>query len=102
MCERFATTRRSDCSIDRRRSVGSSSGRKNEEAKHAVTNPRASLRARGEDPLSGPMAGLKLGRGAMLLFEATRAPESADLEAIAAAAAPLLAVLEKRGLLAEL
>ena len=46
-----------------------------------------------------PMSGLKLGDRAMLLFEAARAPEAADLEAIAAAAAPLLAVLEKRGLM---
>lgn len=46
-----------------------------------------------------PMQGLKLGDHATLLVEAARALDHADLEAISAAAAPLLKVLEARGLL---
>ena len=45
------------------------------------------------------MQGLKLGDHAMLLIQAARALEAGDLDAITAAAAPLLALLEKRGLL---
>ena len=49
--------------------------------------------------VSGPMTGLKLGDHALLLIEALRLPENADLEAIAAAAEPLVEVLVKRGLI---
>ena len=65
-----------------------------ESASEEKTKPTPSTKV---PPLS--MQGVKLGDHAMLTFQAARVLESGDLEAIAALAAPLLALLEKRGLL---
>lgn len=53
-------------------------------------------------PLRGsaaPLTGVPISEAAVLLAQFTRELDEADLDAIRAAAAPLLAVLEKRGLL---
>jgi DNA-binding transcriptional MerR regulator len=52
-------------------------------------------------PSDGPMQGVQLGAAVTLLLQPARPLETDDLEAIRAAAAPLLKVLEKRRLTTE-
>ncbi|WP_170223524.1 hypothetical protein [Nonomuraea turkmeniaca] len=45
------------------------------------------------------MAGVRLGEGVRLLLDGGRTPSAEDVQAVLAAAAPLLAVLEERELI---
>ncbi|MEU7891553.1 helix-turn-helix domain-containing protein [Nonomuraea sp. NPDC049152] len=64
-----------------------------------VARPRFWARSPESGPRSWPVHGVRLAEGVTLLIDgASRTPSEADLEAVLAAAGPLLAVLEERRL----
>ncbi|MER7500009.1 MerR family transcriptional regulator [Nonomuraea pusilla] len=54
--------------------------------------------ANGALPREGLVFGIRLGDGVRLVLDAARAPSEEDVQAVLAAAGPLLAVLDERGL----